>query len=67
MYDYEWITPMDAIREFGCTKLATRISELINNGYSIEKQTVNSKNRYDQKVHYMRYRLAGFDEKRTEN
>ena len=60
MHDYGWITPMDAIHEFGCTKLATRISELIDLGHSIEKQTVTSKNRYGQKVHYMRYRLAGF-------
>lgn len=58
LYDNEWITPMDAIQEFGCTKLATRISELIDAGYSIEKQTVKNKNRYGQTVHYMRYRLA---------
>ena len=53
-----WITPMDAIREFGCTKLATRISELIDSGYPIEKQLVSDKNRYGQTVHYMRYRLV---------
>ena len=58
LYDNEWITPMDAISEFGCTKLATRISELIDAGYSIEKQLVTDKNRFGQKIHYMRYRLA---------
>ena len=58
MSDFGWITPMDAIRELGCTKLATRVSELIREGYEIEKQTVTDKNRWGQTVHYMRYRLA---------
>jgi hypothetical protein len=58
MHDYGWITPMDAIHEFGCTKLATRVSELIREGYEIEKQTVTDKNRWGQTVRYMRYRLA---------
>lgn len=32
-----WLTPILAIRLFGCTKLATRISELIREGYPIIK------------------------------
>ena len=52
------ITPMEAIYDLGCTKLATRISELIREGHEIEKELVYGKNRYGQTIHYMRYRLA---------
>lgn len=53
--DFGSITPMEAIHEFGCTKLATRVSELIRDGHQIKKQTVTDKNRYGQTVHYTKY------------
>ena len=52
------ITPMEAIYDLGCTKLATRISELIREGHDIKKEMVYRKNRFGQTVHFMRYRLA---------
>ena len=52
------ITPMEAIEHIGCTKLATRISELIGDGYEIVKETIWNKNRWGKRVHYMKYRLA---------
>lgn len=58
MRDFGSITPMEAIHEIGCTKLATRISELIRDGTEITKETVTDKNRCGQTVHYMRYRLV---------
>lgn len=61
LYDNEWITPLDALRELGCMRLAARINELILDGYSIEKETVYDRNRNGEVVHYARYRLAGFD------
>lgn len=39
------LTPMDAIKRYGCTKLATRISELISEGFNIQKERVTVKTR----------------------
>lgn len=58
MQDFGSITPMEAIFEIGCTKLATRVSELIREGHEIKKELVYGKNRYGQTIHYMRYRLG---------
>lgn len=58
MRNREWISPMDAIYHIGCTKLSTRIGELIRSGYQIEKQTVNYRNYQDQPRHYTKYRLV---------
>ena len=51
------ITPFEAFRDLGITKLATRISELIRDGYPVEKSFETSKNRYGDPVRYMRYSL----------
>ena len=51
------ITPMEAFRDLGITKLATRISELIDEGYQIKKEWVSSTNRYGEKVRYKKYSL----------
>ena len=58
MQEFGWITPMDAIHQIGCTKLATRISELIRDGYPIEKETVHYHNWRQQRRRFTRYRLA---------
>lgn len=58
MEERGWITPMDAIHQIGCTKLATRVSELIRDGHRIEKETVRYTNWRDQPRHYTRYRLV---------
>ena len=52
------ISPMEAINEFGITKLATRISEMIRGGEKIQKVLETSLNRYGEKVTYMRYKRA---------
>lgn len=52
------ITSYDAIREFGCTRLASRICDLKRVGYEFEKTTEISKNRYGDPVHYTRYSLC---------
>lgn len=51
------ITSMQAFEHLGCTKLATRIGEMIREGKHISKETVNGKNRYGKKTHYTKYRL----------
>lgn len=53
------ITALDAIRVIGCTKLATRVSEMIAAGYPIIKEPEIGKDRWGQPVRYMRYRLGG--------
>ncbi len=49
------ITPMDAFSELGITKLSTRIGEMIESGISIEKHREKGRNRFGEKVNYMRY------------
>ena len=53
------ITPMQAFRYLGITKLSTRIGEMIRAGEDIDKQMVSKKNRYGEKTHYMVYSLGG--------
>lgn len=47
------ITPYEALRNFGCLRLASRISDLRKEGYDIisERETKNGKT-------YCRYKLA---------
>ena len=52
------ISPMEAFMEYGITKLATRVSELIQQGERISKEPAEAKNRYGQTVRFMRYRRA---------
>lgn len=51
------ITAMDAIREFGCLRLAARISDLRWDGYNIETELEVGKNRQGDSVRYARYYL----------
>lgn len=53
------ITQLDALREFGCMRLASRISDMRKQGINIEKDTVKSVNRYGEKISYARYRMGG--------
>ena len=67
MSDCEWIlselkkgrglTAWDCIRERGCTKLNSRISDLRKRGYNITTELVNGTNRRGERVHYAVYRL----------
>lgn len=55
------ITPYDAFRDLGITKLATRISEMKKEGYEFDQEMEKSKNRFGESVHYMRYRRKEMD------
>jgi len=57
MQDTGKITPLDAIREFGCLRLSARIFDLKRDGYNIVSETETSKNRYGESVSYASYRL----------
>ena len=51
------ITAMDAVQEFGCMRLAARISDLRWDGYNIETELEVGKNRNGETVRYARYYL----------
>ena len=55
--DYGSITPYEAFRDLGITKLATRISELISSGMEFNKVIETGVNRYGEQIRYMRYSL----------
>ena len=58
MQDYGSITPLDALREFGCMRLAARINDLERQGVAISHDTEHSYNRNGEKIRYARYRLV---------
>lgn len=58
MKTYGSITAMDAVREFGCMRLAARISDLRNSGVPIDDKYESNKNRFGDTVSYKRYFLV---------
>jgi hypothetical protein len=59
MKEFGSITQLEAIRDIGCYRLASRISELRNMGVPIESERVAVDNRYGKKSYIKRYRLGG--------
>lgn len=57
MHDFGSITPLDAMREFGIMRLASRISDLKRRGYQITREFEKGTNRYGEHTKYARYRL----------
>lgn len=55
--DFGSISPMEAFRDLGITKLATRVSEMKAEGIEFEQKYEKAKNRYGEPVYYMRYKL----------
>lgn len=54
--DFGSITPLDALREFGCMRLGARIWELRNQrGLPISTRYESHRNRYGDQTHYARY------------
>ena len=51
------ITQLDALREFGCMRLASRISDLKRQGVPVKRTMETSKNRYGETICYARYSL----------
>lgn len=56
------ITPLDALREFGCMRLASRINDLKKQGYNITSKIESNKNRYGDIVRYARYTIKENEE-----
>lgn len=59
------ITSMEAISEYGITRLASRIHELRESGHNIQNFWEESVNRYGVKVKYVRYVLIKKKETET--
>lgn len=52
------ITPLDALREFGCMRLASRMSDLKGRGYNVKSKMETSKNKKGENVSYARYTIC---------
>ena len=57
MKDHGSITQAQAMAEYGCLRLAARISDLKRRGYRITVSTGRGKNRYGEKTAFAIYRL----------
>lgn len=51
------ITSWEAIKEYGITRLSAIIFKLRKQGYIIENEWVNTKNRYGDDVRFVNYKL----------
>lgn len=52
------ITQMDALREFGCMRLASRMCDIKKKGYAVTKTMEKAKNRYGEPVSFARYSIC---------
>ena len=52
------ITQLEALRDLGVMRLASRISELKKNGFPIQSEVVAVKNRFEEDCYIKRYSLA---------
>lgn len=57
MREHGSISQLEALREFGCMRLASRISDLKAAGYDISREFEPFTARDGTKGHYARYRL----------
>ena len=51
------ITQLEALADIGCMRLASRISDLRQQGIAIGRRMKTSKNRYGEDVHFAEYYL----------
>ena len=58
MKKYGSITAKEAENEYGCMRLASRISDLRREGVAIKSEMVTGKNRRQEDTHFARYSLA---------
>ena len=61
------ITQLEALRDIGVMRLASRISDLRSKGWSIVSVTEAVENRYGEKCRIKRYSLEVVDEKKKSN
>lgn len=61
MRQFGSITQLEAIRDIGCMRLASRISDLRYQGYAIGRRMKTSKNRFGKDVSFAEYYLIEED------
>lgn len=54
---YGSISPLEAMKQYGIMRLASRIHDLKKQGYVFNREVVTTKNRFGEPVRYMRYSL----------
>ena len=57
MTEFGGITQLEALRDLGVMRLASRISSLRQKGIAIKSETVTVKNRFNEDCHVSRYSL----------
>lgn len=57
MRDFGSITQMDAMRDLGVMRLASRVSDLKSRGVRVASTWESARNRYGEPISYKRYRL----------
>ena len=57
MKNFGGITPMDALKDIGCMRLAARIADLKREGHMIKSEKVPGRRRDGSKVYFERYSL----------
>lgn len=55
---YGYITSIEAMSEYGCMRLASRINDLKRQGYNISAERGKGKNRYGEPVSFAVYKLV---------
>ncbi|MBR5273574.1 MAG: helix-turn-helix domain-containing protein [Clostridia bacterium] len=59
MQEFGGITQLEALRDLGVMRLASRISDMRRLGYDIESETVPVKNRWGETCYIKKYKLGG--------
>lgn len=52
------ITQLDALKEFGCMRLASRMCDIKKMGYPVKREMETAKNRYGEPISYARYTIG---------
>jgi hypothetical protein len=58
MDEFGSISTLEAFRDLGVARLASRIHDLKGQGYNIKDEIKTSKNRYGENTYFKVYRLA---------
>lgn len=59
MMQFGSITQYEALKDLGCMRLASRISDLKKEGYPIKSETIAVKNRFEENCYIKQYSLGG--------
>ena len=65
MQTYGSITQLDALREFGCFRLASRVNDLRRDGIRIKTEMVKAKNRFGEPISFARYSLEDMENEKS--